>query len=72
LDLVTLEAGYISQLLCMHAPACGIGLCAIGEMEFEPVRDLLRVDARYRLLHSLLGGPVEARVVDEAREELVI
>nr|QEO74844.1 hypothetical protein [uncultured bacterium] len=44
----------------MSATACGVGLCPVGIMEFEPVRHLFALDENHVLLHSLLGGAVEA------------
>ncbi|HEY9404139.1 MAG TPA: amino acid adenylation domain-containing protein, partial [Pyrinomonadaceae bacterium] len=55
----TLEAGYIGQLLMMSAPACRIGLCPVGIMDFESVRHLFALDGSHVLLHSLLGGAID-------------
>ena len=59
LHFATLEAGLISQLLEMSAPACQLGLCHIGDLDFEPVRRLFALDASHVLVHSLLGGAVD-------------
>lgn len=53
---LALEAGYIGQLLTSAQAACGIGLCPVGSMNFEPMRDQFRLGEGHRLLHSFLGG----------------
>ncbi|MET3493971.1 nitroreductase family protein [Variovorax boronicumulans] len=57
-DYCLLEAGAMAQLLRTRAPSCGIGLCAIGEFAFEPVRDWFELDDDQACLHSLVGGAV--------------
>ena len=58
-DFCLLEAGYMSQLLMMHAAEMGqIGLCPIGDMKFEPIRHLFALEDNHVLLHSLLGGAI--------------
>lgn len=54
----TIEAGMMTQLLEMSAPASGIGLCQIGIMEFESIRRLFELEDSQRLLHSLVGGRI--------------
>lgn len=55
-DFCLLEAGYMSQLLMMVAPAHQIGLCPIGAMEFEPVRPFFHLEESHVFLHLLFGG----------------
>ncbi|WP_230479314.1 nitroreductase family protein [Burkholderia humptydooensis] len=55
-DYSLLEAGAMAQLLRMRAPSCGIGLCAIGDFAFEPVRGWFELDEGQACLHTLLGG----------------
>jgi amino acid adenylation domain-containing protein len=59
LPFATLEAGYLGQLLMMTAPACGLGLCPVGIMNFDLVRQHFALDESHVLVHSLLGGAVE-------------
>lgn len=59
-DFCLLEAGYISQLLMETAPEHEIGLCPIGTLEFEGLRDLLRLEATQVLLHSFVGGGIDS------------
>jgi epothilone synthetase B len=54
-----LEAGLITQLLEMAAPANEIGLCQIGELAFDTIKPLFKLDDTHVLLHSLVGGRVE-------------
>ncbi|WP_103310672.1 MULTISPECIES: SagB family peptide dehydrogenase [unclassified Pseudomonas] len=57
-DYCLLEAGAMAQLLRMRAPSCGIGLCAIGDFAFEPVRNWFELDDDQACLHSLVGGSI--------------
>lgn len=64
LQLAVLEAGLMAQLLELHAPSTGLGLCQMGEVEFSRVRDAFALDEGHVLVHSLLGGiprPEDAR-----------
>jgi amino acid adenylation domain-containing protein len=63
---MTLEAGAMAHLLESEAPACGIGLCQIGSLEFGGVRDLLGLDAGHVFLHCLIAGPIEKAAQDPA------
>jgi SagB-type dehydrogenase family enzyme len=58
-DFCLIEAGSMVQLLRASAPSHGLGFCSMGALELSPVRDLLRLDARDELVHSLLGGGVD-------------
>ena len=46
----------ICQLLETEAAACGVGLCQMGGLDFEPVRALFQLGPNHELLHSLVGG----------------
>ena len=56
LPFAALECGYLSQLLMLHAPSCGLGLCPIGGVEFDRVRHLFALGDTQVMLHSHLGG----------------
>ncbi|ACB52421.1 peptide synthetase [Crocosphaera subtropica ATCC 51142] len=58
-DLCLLEAGYISQLLMETAPDQELGLCPIGALDFEPLRNLLALEESQILLHSFVGGKID-------------
>lgn len=58
-DFCLLEAGYMSQLLMMVAPAYQIGLCPIGAMEFERVRPFFHLEESHIPVHLLFGGWVD-------------
>ncbi|MEE8524254.1 MAG: amino acid adenylation domain-containing protein [Thermoanaerobaculia bacterium] len=71
LSFATLEAGYMSQVLMTSAPACGVGLCPIGNLDLRAVdetavRDLFDLDDGHVLVHSLLGGPLASDGGDPA------
>lgn len=55
----TVEAGQMTQLLETTAPACGLGVCQIGSLEFERIRHLFTLDDNQVLVHSLLGGLID-------------
>ena len=59
---LALEAGYMGQLLMMGQAACGVGLCPVGAVAFEPVCERLGLGDGHRFLQSFLGG-VPARPV---------
>ncbi|MFF5345643.1 amino acid adenylation domain-containing protein [Streptomyces althioticus] len=63
----TVEAGHIAQLLLTGAPGRGLGLCAVGEMDFDAVRADFGADDDQELLLSLWGGALTADV--RARRE---
>jgi natural product biosynthesis luciferase-like monooxygenase protein/amino acid adenylation domain-containing protein len=65
LRFALLEAGMMSQLLDEAAPRCGLGLCHIGGVDFEPYRELFRLRKSHVLLHSFLGGPREGGVMSQ-------
>ncbi len=54
-----IEAGLISQLLEMQATEYQLGLCQIGNVQFEPVRGLFDLDDGHELVHTLLGGMLD-------------
>ena len=56
----TIEAGIMAQLLETVAPQYEIGLCQIGSIDFEQIRDLFALDESHVLVHSLLGGAIDA------------
>jgi len=69
-DFCVLEAGYMSQLLMMDAPANRIGLCPIGDMKFEPIRHLFALEDGHVFLHLLLGGLIDtAQTKDWSSEQ---
>src|SRR5437762_4298542 len=49
----------MSQLLMMTAPQYQIGLCPVGGLDFEQIRDVFMLTDRHLLLHTLLGGRVD-------------
>ncbi len=59
-DFCLLEAGYMSQLLMNSAPAYDIGLCPVGGLNFDSIRDLFCLEESHVCLHSLLCGRVDS------------
>lgn len=66
---VTLEAGLMCQMLEMSAPACDIGLCQIGSLDFERIRHLFVLEESHVFLHCLFGGGIAA---NEARFQALL
>jgi len=64
LHYATLEAGLMAQLLEAEAPAYGIGMCQIGELDFDSVRELFVLTPTHTLVHSMLGGPIDVDPID--------
>jgi amino acid adenylation domain-containing protein/thioester reductase-like protein len=58
-----LEAGLMTQLLEMSAPAHDIGLCQTGGVDGRRVQQLFALDDSHLLLHSLVGGAVDPAFV---------
>ncbi|GAB2993402.1 hypothetical protein GCM10027184_54950 [Saccharothrix stipae] len=56
---LALEAGYVGQLLMTARADLPLGLCPIGAMAFDQVREHFRLHPGQRLLHSFLGGTVD-------------
>jgi aryl carrier-like protein len=65
-DFCLIEAGAMSQLLMTEAPAHGLGLCPIGNLDAAPLRTLFALADEHLFLHSLEGGPPAS---DGARKE---
>ncbi len=55
---LAVEAGYMGQLLMSGQRESGVGLCAVGSLAFDRVRDTLRLHPGQRLLHAFLAGPL--------------
>jgi SagB-type dehydrogenase family enzyme len=63
LHFITLEAGGMAHLLEMAGPPVGIGLCQIGTIEFDRIRQHFDLDDSHVLVHSLLGGLIDKEEV---------
>ena len=68
-DFCLLEAGYIGQLLMTVAPDYQIGLCPIGAVNSEPIRELFALSESQILVHSLLGGGLESPCANNHSEQ---
>jgi SagB-type dehydrogenase family enzyme len=58
LSFATIEAGLMTQLLETAAPSDGIGLCQMGLLDPERLRQPLALEPGHVLIHSLVGGPI--------------
>ncbi len=58
-----LEAGYMGQLLMTESTDLGLGLCPVGDLAFDRIRQLFELEERHVLVHSLLGGEVDAEAI---------
>ncbi|MDF5726640.1 MAG: amino acid adenylation domain-containing protein [Rhizonema sp. PD38] len=59
IDFCLLEAGYIGQLLMNTAPEQAMGLCPIGYLGFEELRDWFKLESSQVMLHSFVGGEID-------------
>jgi pyochelin synthetase len=57
-DFALIEAGLMAQLLETSAAEENLGLCQIGEVRFDELRALFRLEERHVHVHTLLGGGV--------------
>ncbi len=57
-DLCLVEAGYMSQLLMSEVTKYTLGLCPIGGLHFEPLREKFTLGKTHELLHSFVGGSI--------------
>jgi rhizoxin synthesis polyketide synthase/nonribosomal peptide synthetase RhiB len=58
----------MSQLLEMSGEVYHIGLCQIGTIDFDRIRDLFDLDDTDELIHSLVGGRVDSSIEQEEGE----
>ncbi|HSN98058.1 MAG TPA: amino acid adenylation domain-containing protein, partial [Candidatus Nanopelagicales bacterium] len=73
-SLVTLDAGYLGQHLSQRCEALGIGLCAIGGLDFDRIRSHFQLEPGQRHVHALIGGALTAALAKrrgEAREQAI-
>ncbi len=67
-DLCLVEAGYMSQLLMTEVTKQSLGLCPIGGLYFEPLREKFGLDESHELLHSFLGGGISAEQTQQLEQ----
>ncbi|MGD1920593.1 MAG: SagB family peptide dehydrogenase, partial [Pleurocapsa sp.] len=58
-DFCLLEAGYISQLLMETASKYDLGICPIGKLESDGIKNALKLQASQILLHSFVGVAID-------------
>ncbi len=56
--LMTLDTGYMLQLLASRQADYGIGTCSITGIDFDRISSYFELDSGHRFIHSMLGGPV--------------
>jgi hypothetical protein len=59
LHFATLEAGVLAHHLELHSTAFGIGLCQVGGLDFDAIRDFFNLGPQHHLIHSMVGGRVD-------------
>ncbi|MFN8674492.1 MAG: amino acid adenylation domain-containing protein [Candidatus Sericytochromatia bacterium] len=64
-----IESGCITQLLRESAPNYNLGLCSIGQINNEELKNNLNLDEKYLVLHTILGGYL---LDNEETEEIII
>ena len=65
--LVTLDAGYMGQLLQSRQAEFEIGLCPVGGVDVERIRMLFNLGPEHIFIHCLLGGPHAASYFSHAK-----
>ncbi|HET8844124.1 MAG TPA: nitroreductase family protein, partial [Ktedonobacteraceae bacterium] len=70
-DFCLLEAGLMTQLLETSALRHSLGLCQIGTLNFEHIREHFLLDEDHQLLHSLVGGVIPAETLARQMSETV-
>lgn len=55
-----IEAGAICQLLESNSRQFGIGLCQVGDFDFEQIADRIAMSDSQSYLHVLMGGAIES------------
>ena len=60
--LVTLDAGYMGQLLMGRQQRYAIGLCPVAGIDAAKVRSLFKLDDSHRFVHGLAGGASAAQI----------
>ncbi|WP_442946871.1 SagB family peptide dehydrogenase [Nostoc sp. PCC 7120 = FACHB-418] len=58
-DFCLLEAGYMGQLLMETAPNQNLGLCPIGDLEFDAIREHFILHEQQIFLHGFVGGIID-------------
>ncbi|HIK08630.1 MAG TPA: amino acid adenylation domain-containing protein [Trichormus sp. M33_DOE_039] len=60
-DFCLIEAGYIGQLLMETAPNQNLGLCPIGDLDFDTISEYFTLHEQQIFLHGFLGGAIDPR-----------
>jgi len=63
--LVTLDAGYMGQLLLSRQAEFNMALCPVCGLDFERVRQLFKLDSSHMFVYCMLGGPAHDGSVRE-------
>ncbi|MCG8338633.1 MAG: amino acid adenylation domain-containing protein, partial [Proteobacteria bacterium] len=63
--LVTLDSGYMEQLLMSRKQECGVGLMPVEGLDFERIKGSFKLDDGHMYVHCLLGGSATDKVFEE-------
>ena len=66
---VTIEAGLMSEILELKAPEYNIGLCQIGNMDFDKVKPYLDLKPSHIFMHTLIGGYIDYSSDYESKQQ---
>nr|WP_092067195.1 amino acid adenylation domain-containing protein [Dendrosporobacter quercicolus]NSL46456.1 amino acid adenylation domain-containing protein [Dendrosporobacter quercicolus DSM 1736]SDL51088.1 amino acid adenylation domain-containing protein [Dendrosporobacter quercicolus] len=55
-SLVTLDAGYMGQLMLSRQADFGLGVCPVLGVDFDKIAAFFKLDKGHRFIHCLLGG----------------
>jgi pyochelin synthetase len=59
IHFVTLESGIMAHQLEISGPNYGIGLCQVGSITFDRIRNWFKLKDTHILIHSTLGGYID-------------
>lgn len=62
-DYCLIESGAIAQLLRMTSPQYQLGLCAIGQVDIQKIKQAFNLNEHHLVLHTLLGGVIDPEQV---------
>ena len=59
-EFCLIEVGAMLQVLMQQAPKYNIGVCPIGHLDFDPLRDYFQLGSKHQFIHSLVAGNIQA------------
>lgn len=70
--LVTLDAGYMGQLLLSRQADFNLGLVPVGGVDFDRISAFFKLDDSHRFIHCLLGGVLSRLSADRIDQDEIV